>query len=255
MDLSGKRIVVAGAAGGMGRVVTDAVLGAGGNVVAVDRDEAGLQELATAHAASGRLDWKRCDLSDPHEVQAFADDIADLDGLVNLQGVATFAPLSETGPEEWNLVLGSNLTSVFLTCRALLPKLSVPSGGVIVNVASTGGLFGIPDMVAYCAAKHGVVGLTRALAMEAASAGVRVNCIAPGATVTPMLMSTTPEYRRDRAKRVPAGRLGEARDQANAVVFLLSDASSYITGAVLPVDGGISALAPGTSTAAIAKES
>ena len=106
-------------------------------------------------------------------------------------------------------------------------------------------------MAAYTAAKHGVVGLTKALAIEWGHAGVRVNCVCPGATVTPMLMATSAEYRARRIERVPLGRLAEPLDQANVAVFLLSDAASYVTGAVVPVDGGIQALAPGTAAADI----
>lgn len=121
----------------------------------------------------------------------------------------------------------------------------------IVNFSSSAGVFGVPNMVAYSAAKHGVVGLTKALAVEWARAGVRVNCVCPGATLTPMLMATSQEYRDGRTERVPLGRLGEPVDQALAAVFLLSDDAAYVTGTALPVDGGISALAPGTAAADI----
>jgi NAD(P)-dependent dehydrogenase (short-subunit alcohol dehydrogenase family) len=112
-------------------------------------------------------------------------------------------------------------------------------------------MFGVPAMAAYTAAKHGVVGLTRALAVEWARFGVRVNCICPGATLTPMLLATTEEFRASRSRRIPLGRLGEPADQARVALFLASPDAAYVTGAVVPVDGGIAAMAPGTAESAL----
>ena len=251
MRVSGKTVVVAGAAGGMGRAVARLLLEEGATVVLVDQDQPVLEALAAELPAPDRTRAAVCDLTDEDQVGELAGGLGEVDGLLNLQGIASFAAIQDTTLAQWRAVLDANLTSAFLSCREFGRIMVARGTGSIVNVASTAGLFGVPRMTAYTAAKHGVVGLTRALAVELGEHGVRVNCICPGATLTPMLMTTPESYRTARTRRVPLGRLAEPSDQAAVALFLISDESAYVTGASIPVDGGISAVAPGTADTSI----
>jgi NAD(P)-dependent dehydrogenase (short-subunit alcohol dehydrogenase family) len=251
MTLAGKRIVVAGGAGGMGQVLARLLSEAGADVLVADQSRQGLDEALEKIEPAGRVESQVCNLTSEADVKELAARAGQVDGLVNLQGFSPFAGLLETSRSDWQHTLDVNLTSVFLTCREIGGLMVRRGGGSIVNFASTAGLFGVPQMTAYTAAKHAVVGLTKALAIEWGRAGVRVNCVCPGATLTPMLMATSAEYREGRIERVPLGRLAEPADQAQVAMFLLSDAAAYITGAAVPVDGGIQALAPGTAAADI----
>jgi 2,5-dichloro-2,5-cyclohexadiene-1,4-diol dehydrogenase 1 len=247
VTVSGKYIVVAGAAGGMGRVIARLLCERGAHVLLADNDAGRLQGVIAEIGIPGQAESFACDLTSEADVTELAALAGGADGLVNVQGVSPFAGLLETSVADWRRTLDANLTSVFLTCREIGGQMTRGGGGSIVNFASTAGLFGVPQMTAYTAAKHGVVGLTKALAAEWGRAGVRVNCICPGATQTPMLMATAEEYRAARIRRVPLGRLAEPADQAEVAIFLLSDAASYLSGTAIPVDGGIHALAPGTA--------
>jgi meso-butanediol dehydrogenase / (S,S)-butanediol dehydrogenase / diacetyl reductase len=251
MRVNGKTVVVAGAAGGMGRAVARLLLDEGASVVLVDRDEKPLEALEAELPAGRRASSVVCDLTDEDQVRDLAARLDIVDGLLNLQGIAPFAAIGDTTTAQWRAVLDANLSSVFLTCREIGGMMARRGMGSIVNVASTAGLFGVPQMAAYTAAKHGVVGLTRALAVELGEHGVRVNCICPGATLTPMLMTTPDSYRAARTRRVPLGRLADPADQAAVAMFLISDDSAYLSGAAIPVDGGISAVAPGTAEESI----
>jgi NAD(P)-dependent dehydrogenase (short-subunit alcohol dehydrogenase family) len=246
VQLSGKRIVLAGGGGGMGGAIARVLVEQGATVVLADRDQDRL-DAAVAELSSSAVSTVRCDLTSEAEVRALAESAGEVDGLVNAQGISPFVGFRELTLDLWRDVIDVNLTSVFLTCRELGGAMAARGRGSIVNISSTAGIAGVPEMTAYTASKHGVIGLTRALSLELGRSGVRANCICPGATLTPMLLSTPEEYREARIKRVPLRRLADAVDQANVVAFLLSDASAYITGAAIPVDGGVSALAPGTA--------
>jgi NAD(P)-dependent dehydrogenase (short-subunit alcohol dehydrogenase family) len=169
-----------------------------------------------------------------------------VDVLVTCAGISFFGRAEQTTLRDWRSQLDVNLTGTFLACREIGRTMLESGRGSIVTFGSTAGSYGVPEMAAYTASKHGVVGLTRALAVEWGRRGVRVNCICPGATLTPMLLATSDEYRAERVRRVPLGRLAEPDEQAAIAVFLASDASSNLTGCVIASDGGISALAPGT---------
>ncbi len=178
-----------------------------------------------------------------------------IDILVNCVGIAEFAPTAELSLQQWRRVLDVNLTGVFLCCREVGKVMIDQRSGKIVNFASTAGISGVPYMAHYTASKHGVAGLTRALAVEWGKYNIHVNCICPGATATPMLLeSTTEGYRADRAKRVPLQRLGKPEEQARAALFLASSESDYVNGSLLCVDGGVYAMSPATSAEALAEE-
>jgi NAD(P)-dependent dehydrogenase (short-subunit alcohol dehydrogenase family) len=225
------------------------------SVVAIDRDEDALRRIAPPKAGAGDLVTVSCDVTSSTDVAQTARTIltehGPVDALLNFAGVSDFDPAVDVTPEVWERQIAINLTGTFLVCQAVGRAMIARGSGAIVNVASTAGTFGVPGMAAYTAAKHGVVGLTKALAIEWARFGVRVNCICPGATLTPMLLSTTEEFRASRSRRIPLGRFGEPSEQAEVALFLASPVASYITGAAIPVDGGVAAMAPGTAESAL----
>jgi len=243
--LRGKTVVVAGGAGGMGAAIAQTLQEEGAVVTLVDRDSERLDAVRAALGAETTT--YPCDLTSEQEVRDLVAQVGPVDGLVNAQGIAPFNALADTALDEWRAVIDANLTSVFLACREFGRAMATATSGAIVNFSSTAGSFGVPQMAAYTAAKHGVIGFTRAIALELGRHGVRANCVCPGATLTPMLLATPEEYRSARIRRVPLGRLAEPQDQARVTAFLLSDDAAYVTGACIPVDGGISALAPGTA--------
>jgi NAD(P)-dependent dehydrogenase (short-subunit alcohol dehydrogenase family) len=258
MTVASGAVVVTGAGSGMGEATVKLAADRFEAVVALDRDARALERLTAAHGGAGILRTFTCDITSAAEMAEVADtvgrDVGRVEALLNFAGVSDFGPAEDTVAEVWDRQVAVNLTGTFLACQAFGRAMIAQGGGAIVNVASTAGTFGVPAMAAYTAAKHGVVGLTKALAVEWGRHGVRVNCICPGATLTPMLLGTTDEYRAARTRRIPLGRLGEPTDQASVALFLASPGAAYVTGAIIPVDGGIAAMAPGTSESALGHE-
>ncbi len=195
--------------------------------------------------AGGDAEFVRADVTQADEVEAMvAQAIArwgHLDCALNNAGTTgASAPTADYRLEDWNRAIALNLTGVFLCLKYELPAM-LERGGAIVNMASGAGLVGFPGLPAYVASKHGVVGLTRAAALEYASKGVRVNAICPGSTRTPMLegfMGGDEQVERMMTRAVPLGRLGRPEEIADAVVWLCSDAASFVVGHALAVDGG-----------------
>ena len=161
-----------------------------------------------------------------------------LDIAVNAAGIRATGAVTAITPDLWNDVLATNLTGTFLVSRAAALRMRERGGGVIVNVSAISGFRGPAGRSAYGAAKAGVHNLTEAMALDHAADGIRVNCVAPGPTATPMIGEITKEAEAAFAKRVPLGRIGQPEDVAGAVAFLASDAARHITGAILPVTGG-----------------
>lgn len=248
-ELAGRHAVVTGAASGIGRATAIALAAQGAAVVLVDRDgpaaERALAELpGTGHRAF------QLDVTDEDGWATLADGIAaatgHLDILVNNAGFGVFRSIADTTLEHWRAIIAVNLDSVFLGCRALLPLLAgSPDGGAIVNMSSIRGIAGGANAASYCAAKGGVRLFTKALALECAQLGnrVRANSIHPGHIRTPLTAAAhdDPAVHARLIADVPLGRLGTAEDIADAIVFLASDRSSYMTGAELVVDGGSTA--------------
>ncbi len=238
--------VVTGAAGGIGRATVLALAEQGWNVAAADRSP-----------ASGWPDgvtFYQVDVSQEGQVaglfEAAAERFGSLAGLVNNAAEQIARPVSEMSVDEWDRILASNLRSAFLTCRAAFPLLG-QAGGAVVNVASVHALATSADIAAYAASKGGLVAFTRALAIEFAAQGVRVNAVLPGAVDTPMLAEGLrrvggpdgeSEARRRLISRTPLGRIGTPGEISRAIAFLLDPrAASFITGQTLVVDGGATA--------------
>jgi len=244
-SLEGKTALVTGASRGLGRAIAVALADAGADVVCASTQRAGTDETAAEIRALGRRAWQvEADLSDRAAILAMADeaerDAGRIDILVNNGGTIRRAPAAEFTLEDWDVVLRTNLDSVFLLSQRLGRGMIERGAGKIVNVASLLSFSGGITVPAYTASKHAVAGLTKALANEWARHGVQVNAVAPGYFRT----DNTQRLRDDAARsaeisaRIPAGRWGEPEDLAGAVVFLASPASDYVNGHVLVVDGG-----------------
>ena len=255
--MKNKVAVITGAASGMGEATAGLFAAEGAHVVASDINVDDAEKVADRLRAMGlTAESIGVDVTSEPSVHGLKrrvrEEFGYVDVLVNCAGVSEFGTSRDFELARWERVLAVNLTGVFLTCRELGDMMVRRRQGKIVNVASTAGLFGVPRMVAYTAAKHAVVGLTRSLAIEWAKYNVQVNCVCPGATETRMLLTeTTPAFRAARVKRIPSGRFGTPLEQAQAILYLASDDASYVTGCVLTVDGGVAALAPATSDMAL----
>jgi NAD(P)-dependent dehydrogenase (short-subunit alcohol dehydrogenase family) len=245
--LEGKAALVTGGGSGLGRASAIALARAGANVTVADVDEQGGKETAALvfEEAGGDADFVRADVTQADEVEAMVDKTVArwgrLDCALNNAGTTgVSAPTADYTLEDWNRALALNLTGVFL-CLKYEIRAMLEGGGAIVNMASGAGLVGFAGLPAYVASKHGVVGLTRAAALEYASQGLRVNAICPGSTRTPMLegfMGGDEQVERMMTRAVPLGRLGRPEEIAEAVVWLCSDAASFVVGHALAVDGG-----------------
>ncbi|SEN43141.1 NAD(P)-dependent dehydrogenase, short-chain alcohol dehydrogenase family [Pseudomonas sp. ok272] len=245
-----KNIIVTGGASGIGRATVIRLVGEGGTVLAVDLDEAGLQEtLAQANAVEngGRAFAARLSITDEQAVrstvQRFAQDQGRLDVLVNMAGVLCSTHTTETSFEDFMRVVQINLGGTFLCCREALPFL-LESKGNIVNAASTSAFFGHPYMAAYSASKGGVAALTQALSREYIKRGVRVNAVAPGGIATPMVAAQAQGFPAQADLSLfmhltrPDRKLGAPQEVAAVIAMLASDDGAFVNGAVLRIDGG-----------------
>ncbi|GAA5125417.1 SDR family NAD(P)-dependent oxidoreductase [Pseudonocardia adelaidensis] len=246
--------VVTGGAGGFGRAISATLAERGDSVVVVDLDAAGAVAVAAALPTDRRADQRHlgvgCDLRDEDSVAAVFGEVADLLGashvLVNSGGVREITSIVEISTAEWADVIATNLTGTFLACREFARRAVAAADGAarsVVNIASVAGLVGVANRPAYSASKHGVIGLSKNLATDLARYGVRVNVVAPGTIRTPMTEGyyADEEFVASLSAVVPLGAGGSAQDVADAVAFLTGPGSRFVTGVVLPVDGGWSA--------------
>lgn len=257
MDVNGLAIIVTGAASGMGSTALGIFGRAGAKVLAVDIDAEGLDTaVRQAREEGDEVTGFLADLTDIQKCDQLASEalrrFGTIDGLVNFAGSAAFEPFEDSTGASWDQMVSRNLTTSANASRSVGAAMLAANHGSIVMVASSAGLFGVPHMAAYTAAKHGVVGLARALSVEWGGRGVRVNCVCPGATLTPMLLETSEAFREERARRIPLGRLAQPEDVVAVAGFLCSPSSRFVNGAVIPVDGGVTALAAGTSDSVMA---
>ena len=249
--LEGRVALITGASSGIGAATALAFARAGAALMLSGRDEERTEASAAACRAEGARAGIICgDVAEAgfaeRAVAQVLETFGRLDVLANIAGVIRRGDATETSDADWHANLAANLTGPFFMSRAAIPTLR-ESRGAIVNLGSTVGLVGTAGMPAYCAAKGGVVNLTRAMALDHAAEGIRINAVCPGAVDTPMLVSEHPEGRT--AEQVHAANLGSipqaripAPDEiASVIVFLASDAAGHITGAAIPVDGGYTA--------------
>jgi 2-dehydro-3-deoxy-D-gluconate 5-dehydrogenase len=244
-SLTGKRAVVTGASRGIGRAIAEGLAEAGADVVCVSTKRCGTDETAVAIRALGREAWQlEADLSDHTRARELPDEVEStagpIDILVNNAGTIRRAPAADFTEHDWDLVLRTNLDSVFMLSQGFGRRMIERRSGKIINIASLLAFSGGITVPAYTASKHAVAGLTKALANEWAGHGVQVNAIAPGyfRTDNTQALQDDPARFAEISARIPAGRWGDPRDIAGPAVFLASRASDYVNGHVLLVDGG-----------------
>lgn len=244
MRLENRVIVVTGAAGTIGRAVCFLLAEHGARVAVTDVSDDGLGALLKDLAGAGLAAWGRpVDAASLDDFSAFATDamaeLGPVDGLVSVAGTFQIVDFVESSPGDWTAMLSANLLTALVACRTVLPGMLARQHGSIVNFASTAGEYGsIRPAAAYAAAKGGVIAFTKSLAREVSPLGVRVNAISPGPINTPALQAASPEQRAEADARTLFGRIGEPRDIASGVLYLLSDESAFVTGTVLQVNGG-----------------
>lgn len=243
--LAGRVVLVTGSSRGIGAEVAVKAATEGALVaVHYHRSADGAQRtLERVRSAGAEAESFAADIADGRQAEELVERVIGhfgrVDALVNNAGLMPVTPFLEIEPADWDQVIRTDLTAAFHTCRAVLPSMVERGSGAIVNIASRLGQIGAVDVAHYCAAKAGLIGLTRALAREFGPRGIRVNAVAPGMTQTGMTaeLVETEEGRR-RLREIPLGRLGRADEVADAVVFLLSDASTLFLGQTLNPNAG-----------------
>lgn len=243
--LSAKTCIVTGGSRGIGRAIVELFAREGANVYYFSRNEAenpqGLTQAATD--GGGSVKWIACDVSDEAAVAASVEAVVAqagaVDALVNNAGVTRDGLVFRMSLDDWDTVLRTNLTSAFLVSRAVARHMIKRRAGSIVNVSSVVGITGNGGQTNYSSSKAGLIGFTKSLAREVGSRGVRVNALAPGFIETSMTEKISAEVKEKMKAGIPLGRTGTSEDVASAALFLCCDLSSYVTGEVLKVDGGM----------------
>lgn len=252
-SLSGKCAIVTGGASGIGFATAAAFAHEGARVAIIDVD--------SERAANAAAELRKCggdarsfvaSVTDEDAVGAAVKDIEQALGapdiLMNNAGAVCLGRIDQTSTDDWGRVMATNVGGTFLMSRAVVPRMLERRRGTIINIGSVAGLAGIPNMAAYCAAKGAVVSLTRQMAADYSSQGIRVNCICPGTVADTAMgrsilgLDATPEVQARRLAKYPLGRFGKPNEIAEVAVFLASDKASFVTGAAVAVDGGMTAI-------------
>ncbi len=237
--LEGRKVLITGAASGMGRAIAELFKAEGASLALLDINQAGVTAAADELGAFGA----GCDVTDRDEVDRViaqaSQRLGGLDGLVNAAGILEIAPFAQLTHDSWDRMLAVNLTGPFNLTKAALPLLAKAKAATIVNIASTSALMPMPGTAGYSTSKAGLAMLTKCLGMDLGPA-IRVNCICPGVIETEMTryLWGNPEHKARAAERVALNRLGSTADVAKAALFLSCDDSAFTTGAAIPVDGG-----------------
>ena len=246
-ELEGKVALVTGAGAGIGRASALAFAAAGARAMVADVGvDGGEETVGQIQAAGGEATFVRADVSRKDEVEALVRETLEtygrLDCAHNNAGVeGDLAATADCAEANWDRTIAINLKGVWLCMRSEIPQMLQQGGGAIVNTSSVAGLVGFPTLPAYVATKHGVVGLTRTAALEYAEQGIRVNAVCPGVIQTAMIdriVNRDAEAEAQFTALEPVGRMGSPAEVAQAVVWLCSDAASFVTGVAMPVDGG-----------------
>jgi len=244
-DLTDKITIITGGGSGIGRRTALAFAEYGAKSIIADIDPKAASLVSSEiHAKGGKAIPHRVDVTQPGEVQgmvnAALESFGRIDILFNNAGISLRGPAESFSIEDWNQVIAINLTGMFVCAQTVGKVMIKQRGGKIINTASVSAELGHPGNVAYAAAKHGVVGMTRVMAVEWAKYGVSVNCIGPGVIKTPLTAKALedPKKYQELVGKVPMGRLGEPEDLIGAVIFLASQASSYMTGQTIYIEGG-----------------
>ncbi len=242
MRLDGLVAVVTGAGRGLGRACALALAEAGASPVLVSRTESELQAVATTIATDGGVaSTLVCDVTDSRQVDAAIGGLERIDILVNAAGFNIPEPLENVTEEHFDQIMTVNVKGTFMVSQAAVRRMQAGGrGGAIVNVSSQMGHVGAPNRIVYCASKHAVEGMTKAMAVELAPEKIRVNSIGPTFILTPLTEPFFEDqvFREDTLRRIPRGEVGQPTDVMGAVVFLASPAAALITGAGLVIDGG-----------------
>lgn len=243
--LAGKTAIVTGAAGGLGSAICRLFAREGAAVAVADLDREGARALAgEIAAAGGRALPVRADVTSAEDIAEMTEAATRFAGeggvniLVNNAGIAGLGAVTEISEGDWNRVLAVNLTGAYLCSRRVIPEMIRAGGGSIVCVSSVAGVIAQAGQAAYHASKHGLIGLVRAMALDHAGDGIRVNAVCPGAVDTPLLSPLTGERRAALTARHALGRIARPEEIAAAVLYLAGDESSFTTGAALLADGG-----------------
>ena len=241
--IAGKVTLITGGIRGIGKGIARRFVEEGAQVIVTgSKDVENARKTVEELSKLGKIESYMADLSDAGAIDKMIDDVVKkygrIDILINNAGIAQQKLFTDITNEDWNAMVGVNLSGVFYCCRAALPYMIRQKAGSIVNVSSMWGICGASCEVHYSAVKAGVIGLTKALAKEVGPSGIRVNCIAPGVIDTDMNAMHSADTMQELADQTPLGRVGAAAEVADSILYLCSDKSSFITGQVLGVTGG-----------------
>lgn len=248
-SLAGRVALVTGSSRGIGRSIAEALMNAGADVVLHGRDDRGLAVAVEQFSSQGlAASHVTADVTDEAAMSTALEQIVTrkgrLDILVNNAGISSRSPLSSAGTDEWKRVIDVDLNACFVLAREAARPMAAAGWGRIINITSVAGLIAAPGRASYVAAKHGLIGLTRSLALELGSQGITANAVAPGFIATDLNADMRQDVALDQwvKSRNPIGRWGTPADVAGAIVYLASPAASFVNGAVIVADGGMSAV-------------